>query len=550
MITGETKTKIDDVWQKMWEGGITNPIEVISQLTYLMFMRSLDGKEYEIEQMETLVGEKQNHIFPEHYTNAAGIEIAGDQLRWSRFKDLPATQMHKVVSEFAFPFIKSVGDGTSFSKSMESATFGIPSAKTLEKAVTGIDELFESYIQRTDDLGDLYEYMLSKLSTAGTNGQFRTPKHIRAMMVKLLDPKPQQLICDPACGTAGFLISAAEHIRENNGQFRTPKHIRAMMVKLLDPKPQQLICDPACGTAGFLISAAEHIRENHGAEMTAEDWACYSGENGTSQFTGFEMDQTMLRISAMNLMLHGAEMSDVRYMDSLSKNNAVKDKFDLILANPPFTGSVDVEDINPDLKAIVDSKQTELLFVSLFLRMLKRGGRCACIVPNGVLFRTNSKAYTQLRRELVESQKLEAVIFMPSGVFKPYSGVSTAILVFTKTDSGGTDKVWLYNMEGDGFTLDDKRDPDEKHDDVPDILARWANLAGEEERVRTEKSFLVTREELAENDYDFSFNKYTETVYERIEYPPTEQILAELADLNKQIAEGLEELSKMLGRSL
>lgn len=503
MITGATKTKIDDVWQKMWEGGITNPLEVISQLTYLMFMRSLDEKEFEIEQMETLMGEKQSHIFPERYTNAAGIEIAGDQLRWSRFKDLPATQMHKVVSEFAFPFIKSVGDGTSFSKSMESATFGIPSAKTLEKAVTGIDELFESYIQRTDDLGDLYEYMLSKLSTAGTNGQ-----------------------------------------------FRTPKHIRAMMVKLLGPKPQQLICDPACGTAGFLISAAEHIRENHEKEMTAEDWACYSGENGTPQFTGFEMDQTMLRISAMNLMLHKAEMSDVRYMDSLSKNNAIKDKFDLILANPPFTGSVDVEDINPDLKAIVDSKQTELLFVSLFLRMLKLGGRCACIVPNGVLFRTNSKAYTQLRRELVENQKLEAVIYMPSGVFKPYSGVSTAILVFTKTDAGGTDKVWLYNMEGDGFTLDDKRDPDEKHDDIPDILARWANLAGEEERARTEKSFLVTREELAENDYDFSFNKYTETVYERIEYPPTEQILAELADLNKQIAEGLEELNKMLGGGL
>lgn len=499
MITGATKTKVDDVWQKMWEGGITNPLEVICQLTYLMFMRSLDEKEFEIEQMENLLGEKQTHIFPESYKNAAGVEISGDQLRWSRFKDLPASQMHKVVSEFAFPFIKEVGDGTSFSRSMESATFGIQSAKTLEKAVTGIDELFESYIERTDDLGDLYEYMLGKLNTAGTNGQ-----------------------------------------------FRTPKHIRKLMVDLVDPKPQQLICDPACGTAGFLISAAEHIRENYEREMTAEDWEFYSGEGGTPQFTGFEMDQTMLRISAMNLMLHKAEMSDVRYMDSLSKNNTIEDKFDLILANPPFTGSVDVEDINANLKAIVNSKQTELLFVALFLRMLKMGGRCACIVPNGVLFRTNSKAYSQLRKELVENQKLEAIIYMPSGVFKPYSGVSTAILVFTKTNAGGTDKVWMYNMEGDGYTLDDKRDADEKHNDIPDILERWANLEDEEDRERTQKSFLVSREELAENDYDFSFNKYTETVYERIEYPPTEQILAELEDLNRQIASGLAELTEML----
>lgn len=503
MITGATKAKIDDVWQKMWEGGITNPLEVISQLTYLLFMRSLDEREFEIEQLETLLGESQQHIFPISYKSAAGIEISGDQLRWSRFKDLPATQMHKVVSEFAFPFIKEVGDGTSFSKSMESATFGIPSAKTLEKAVTGIDELFEGYLERTDDLGDLYEYMLSKLSTAGTNGQ-----------------------------------------------FRTPKHIRAMMVQLLDPKPRQLICDPACGTAGFLISAAEHVRSKYEGEMTSDDWACFSGEGAQPQFTGFEMDQTMLRISSMNLMLHGAEKSDVRYMDSLSKNNVVKDRYDLILANPPFTGSVDVEDINPTLKAIVDSKQTELLFVSLFLRMLKLGGRCACIVPNGVLFRTNSKAYAQLRKELVENQKLESIIYMPSGVFKPYSGVSTAILVFTKTNAGGTDHVWLYNMEGDGYTLDDKRDLDEKHDDIPDIIERWGNLDAEAGRARTDKSFLVPKIEIVENEYDFSFNKYTETVYERKEYPPTSEILSDLAELNAQIAKGLKELEGMLGKDL
>lgn len=503
MITGATKGKVDAIWQKMWEGGITNPIEVISQLTYLMFIRSLDEKELETEKMEQALGTELDHIFPKTYHNAYGAEIAGDQLRWSRFKDMPAQEMFRVVSEFVFPFIKQLGDGSAFSKAMESATFGFPAGKPslLEKAVDGVEGLLSEFDDHIGDLGDLYEYMLSKLSTAGTNGQ-----------------------------------------------FRTPQHIRNMMVAMLDPKPGELICDPACGTAGFLISAAEHIRKHHESSMTGEEWDCYTGTNGAQpQFSGFEMDQTMLRISTMNLMLHGVDAPDVRYLDSISKNNTVSNKYDVVLANPPFTGSVDVEDIDKSLRAIVDSKQTELLFVALFLRMLKTGGRCACIVPNGVLFRSNSKAYEQLRRELVEQQKLEAIIYMPSGVFKPYSGVSTAILVFTKTDAGGTDKVWLYNMEGDGFTLDDKRDEDAAHNDIPDILNRWANLDAEKDRARTDKSFLVPRSEIEDNGYDFSFNKYTETVYERIEYPPTEEILAELDDLNKQMAESLAELRRMLG---
>lgn len=315
------------------------------------------------------------------------------------------------------------------------------------------------------------------------------------------------------------------------------------MVALMDPKPGQLICDPACGTAGFLISAAEFIRENHESEMNEEQWKIFSGE----QFTGFDTDKTMVCISAMNLLLHSIDHPELRNQDSLSRMNTIRDRFDLILANPPFTGSVDVEDINESLKAVVETKQTELLFIVLFLRMLKLGGRCVCIVPNGVLFRSNSKAYRQLRAELVDKQRLEAVIYMPSGVFKPYSGVSTAILVFTKTNAGGTDKVWLYNMEGDGFTLDDKRDPDEKHDDIPDIIERWNKLDAEEDRERTEKSFMVPKNEIVENDYDLSFNKYAETKHERIEYPPTEEILADLDKLNKQMTESLAELRKMLG---
>ncbi len=502
MITGATKGKVDAIWQKMWEGGITNPLEVISQLTYLMFIRSLDEKELETERMEQLLGTADRHIFPETYRNAYGAEISGEQLRWSRFKDKPAQEMYRIVSEFVFPFIKSLGDGSAFSKAMKSATFGFPAGKPalLERAVDGIEGLLSEFDEHIGDLGDLYEYMLSKLSTAGTNGQ-----------------------------------------------FRTPEHIRKMMVAMLNPKPGELICDPACGTAGFLISASEHIRENYEKVMTDEQWRCFTGAgDGEPQFSGFEMDQTMLRISTMNLMLHGVEAPDVRYLDSISKNNTVSNKYDVVLANPPFTGSVDVEDIDKSLRGIVDSKQTELLFVALFLRMLKMGGRCACIVPNGVLFRSNSKAYGQLRRELVENQKLEAIIYMPSGVFKPYSGVSTAVLLFTKTDAGGTDDVWMYNMEGDGLTLDDKREPDEKHNDIPDILNRWANLDEEKKRERTEKSFLVPKAEIVNNDYDFSFNKYTKTEYERIEYPPTQEILADLDTLNRQMAESLAELREML----
>ena len=458
-----------------------------------MFIRSLDVREFEIERIEMLTEEPQTHIFPQ--------TPAGKRLRWNVFKDFEAEEMHHVVSGEVFPFIKSLNDGTPFARCMQDATFGIQNPKTLQRAVSGIDELMRDFDDHIGDLGDLYEYMLSKLSTAGTNGQFRTPQHIRKMMVELAVPKPGELICDPACGTAGFLISAAEYVRERYGNI-----------------------------------------------MTEHDWAVFSGEaDGDQQFSGFETDQTMLRISTMNLLLHGVELPDVRYMDSVSKNNTIHGKFDLILANPPFTGNVDAEDIDPELKAICNTKQTELLFVALFLRMLKRGGRCACIVPNGVLFRSNSKAYGQLRRELVENQKLEAVIHMPSGVFKPYSGVSTAVLVFTKTDAGGTDNVWMYNMEGDGYTLDDKRDRDEKHDDVPDVIARFANLEGEKNRARTEKSFLVPKQEIADNDYDFSFNKYTEIVYEKKEYPPTSEILAELVDLNRQMAEGLAELEKMLG---
>ena len=341
--------------------------------------------------------------------------------------------------------------------------------------------------------GDLYEYMLGKLATAG-----------------------------------------------QNGQFRTPKHIREMMVQLLRPTPDDVICDPACGTAGFLVSAAEFIRREYEDTMTPEQWEHYEGP----AFTGFDTDRTMLRISAMNLMLHSIGKPEVDYKDSVSKQNEITEKFTMILANPPFKGTVDAESIHDNLKAVTNTKKTELLFLALFLRMLKKGGQCACIVPDGVLF-GSSKAHQSIRKEIVENHQLRAVISMPSGVFKPYAGVSTGILIFTKTGHGGTDKVWFYDMTADGFSLDDKRS-EIKDNDIPDIINRFRNPEGEAERQRTDKSFFVPRDEIVENGYDLSINKYKKTEYKPVEYPSTAEILADLHELEMQITAGLAELEGML----
>ena len=298
--------------------------------------------------------------------------------------------------------------------------------------------------------------------------------------------------------------------------------------------------DPACGTAGFLVSASEYIRKHYEDTMTQEQWEHFSG----AAFTGFDTDRTMLRISAMNLMLHSISHPEIDYKDSVSKQNEIRDKFTMCLANPPFKGTVDAESINDNLKAVTNTKKTELLFLALFLRMLKKGGQCACIVPDGVLF-GSSKAHKAIRKELVENHRLRAVISMPSGVFKPYAGVSTAVLVFTKTGAGGTDRVWFYDMKADGFSLDDKRSPLDDND-IPDIVQRFHNLEQEADRKRTEKSFLVPKQEIADNDYDLSINKYKKVDYVPVEYPPTEEILKDLQALEAEITAGLKELEGML----
>ena len=439
-------------------------------------------------------------------------------MRWSKFKDKDPRDIYNTLSLRVFPAIKNMKYGrlpdfdesgeiieipdnpnkgkareSAFARYMNNATFLIPTPQVLQKIITGLEDLYEHDIAELDMQGDLYEYMLGKLATAG-----------------------------------------------QNGQFRTPKHIRELMVQLLQPTPDDLIVDPACGTAGFLVSSAEYIRKKYEDSMTDAQWENFDGPG----FTGFDTDPTMLRISAMNLMLHSIKNPEIDYKDSVSKQNVIKEKYTMCLANPPFKGTVDAESINDNLKAVTNTKKTELLFLALFLRMLKKGGQCACIVPDGVLF-GSSKAHQAIRKELVENHQLRAVISMPSGVFKPYAGVSTAILVFTKTGAGGTEDVWFYDMQADGFSLDDKRSEIEAND-IPDILQRFHNLDAEKERKRTEQSFFVPKQEIADNGYDLSINKYKEIEYTPIEYPPTKEILAQIRQLETEITENLNELEKML----
>ena len=510
MVTGAIKNKVDKIWTDIWAGGITNPLTVIEQLTYLMFIRSLDEKELATEDFENMAGEKMEHIFP--------ASEAGQSMRWSRFKDKDSREIFLTMQQRVFPAIKKMKYGrlpdfdangelveivddptrpdegnTAFARYMDDAMFLIPTPQVLQKIITGLEDLYTHDIADLDMQGDLYEYMLLKLSSAGKNGQFRTPLHI-------ID----------------------------------------MMVELVQPTPDDFICDPACGTAGFLVSSAQYLREHYEDTMTPEQWQYFAGP----MFTGFDMDRTMLRISAMNLMLHSITNPDIDYKDSVSKQNSIRSKYTVCLANPPFKGTVDAESINDDLKAVTNTKKTELLFLALFLRMLKTGGRCACIVPDGVLF-GSSKAHQSIRKELIENHQLRAVISMPSGVFKPYAGVSTAVLVFTKTGAGGTDKVWFYDMKADGFSLDDKR-TEVKENDIPDIIARFHNLNAEVDRKRTEQSFFVPKEEIAANGYDLSINKYKETEYVPVEYPSTQEILADLHELEMEITKGLAELEEMV----
>lgn len=511
MLTSDIRSQIDAIWNAFWSGGISNPMEVLEQITYLLFIRRLDDA-HTLEESKSLLLKQPmtKRIFPE------GKDVAGrayDDLRWSRFKNFAPAEMFTVVGERVFPFLRNMGgDGSTYSQHMKDARFTIPTPGLLAKVVDMLDHV---PMEDRDTKGDLYEYMLGKIASAGQNGQFRTPRHIIKLMVAMTAPTPKDVICDPASGTCGFLVAAGEYLRE---------------------KHPTLFND---------TSARAHF--HHG------------------MFHGYDFDNTMLRIGSMNMALHGVDNPDIRYKDSLAQDHeADEEKYSLILANPPFAGSLDYENTAKDLLSIVKTKKTELLFMALFLRLLKPGGRAAVVVPDGVLF-GSSKAHKELRRMLVEDQKLDGVLSLPAGAFKPYAGVSTAILFFTKTNSGGTDHVWFYDMQADGWSLDDKRQPlldenklgpyptellteaEHAKNNLPDALARWAQRDTTElERPRTAQSFCVPKADIAAQGYDLSINRYKEVVHEAVEHEHPLEILAKLRRLEDEIQAGMAELEGML----
>ena len=500
MITGELKNKIDGLWDIFASGGLVNPLEVIEQITYLMFIHDLDDLDNKRAKESAMLGLPFESIYAEDVEIGDRV-IDGIQLKWSVFRDFPAGRMYSIMQEWVVPFIKTLHNdkNSAYSKYMDDAIFKIPTPLMLSKVVDTLDNIYElmNEVQSSDVRGDVYEYLLLKISQAGRNGQFRTPRHIIRMMVELMNPTADEVICDPACGTSGFLVAAGEYLKET--------------------RKEEIFYD-------------KQKKEHYMSHM----------------FYGYDMDRTMLRIGAMNMMTHGIDNPFIEYRDSLSDQNTDKDKYTLVLANPPFKGSLDAEIVSGDLLKVCKTKKTELLFLTLFLRILKIGGRCACIVPDGVLF-GSSTAHKAIRKEIVENNRLEAVISMPSGVFKPYAGVSTAILIFTKTEHGGTDEVWFYDMTADGFSLDDKR-TQVKENDIPDIIERFTHIENEKDRKRTEKSFLVPKQEIVDKEYDLSINKYKETEYVAAEYPPTSEIMKNLRDLETQINQEMDELEKLLNK--
>ena len=478
MITGEIKNKIDSIWDVFWTGGITNSITILEQMTYLFFMKMLDDAQRTKEANANAFGVAvKDPTFKEGmwHNPETDKDVPYNSLRWSTFKNMEAEAMYKLISKDVFVFIKNLNDGkeSAYSKFMQNATFLIQSPRSLVKIIEGIDSLD---MNNRDTMGDVYEYVLGKMAASGNNGQFRTPRHIIRMMVELMQPTLKDTICDAAMGSAGFIVESAKYIQEN---YKT---------ELLKKEN------------------SEHYK------------------NG--MLHGFDTDATMLRSGAMNLLLHGVDNPDIAYRDSLSTDNTDENKYSLCLANPPFTGSLDYEAVSKSLLAITKTKKTELLFLALFVRMLQIGGRCASIVPDGVLF-GNSTGHKSIRKEIIDNQRLQAVISMPSGVFKPYAGVSTAILIFTKTNAGGTDKVWFYDMKADGFSLDDKRTVVAEND-IPDIVARFHNLDEEKRRTRKEQSFLVPVEEIRANDYDLSINKYKEVEKVKVEYEEPSVVLGRI----------------------
>lgn len=512
MITGDLKNRIDSLWTEFWTGGITNPLTVIEQITFLMYSRLLDMQERKDEKRASVSGKP-------HLSRYGKDD---QDCRWETWRHFGAEQMLPHVRDRVFPHFRrlaerTTGSGSHFAAFMKDAQLMIQKPSLLVKAVNAVQDL---PLERGDTKGDLYEYLLSKLTTAGINGQFRTPRHIIRLMVELMQPQPTDRICDPACGTAGFLIETYEYLLR---QHTSP--------------------------------AGRHVETVDGQEQityTGDLLEEYRRHVDTDMFHAFDFDATMLRIATMNLVMHGVAEPDVHYQDTLSQSfeerypKAAKNAFDLILANPPFKGSLDEQDVAPDLLRTVKTKKTELLFIALILRMLKLGGRSATIVPDGVLF-GSSKAHVQVRQHLVEDNQLEAVVSLPSGVFKPYAGVSTAIVVFSK--GGETKNVFFYDVESDGFTLDDKRNRiGDGQGDLPDVLRKYQLWrAGKADFTnRSEKAFEVSADDIRALNHDLSINRYRKRTHVAVEHDKPKDLLKRLLDLEVEIQADIKALEEML----
>jgi len=503
MNINQFKGDIDKLWTEFWTGGIANPLTVIEQISFLMFARLLDIDETRHEKLASRTGKSPHKNFgPDQQS-----------LRWKNWSEYGGNEMLRHVRDQVFPHLRDLGGkNTTFGEYMKDANCLIVKESLLVSAVEQIKLL---PLGNSDIKGDLYEYMLSKLSTAGINGQFRTPRHIIKLMVEMLAPQPTEVVGDPACGTAGFLVGTMEYLRR---QYSSPELIETF----------------EDGSKSYPGDRLEPYREHIQSGL----------------FHGFDFDVTMLRIAAMNLMLHGVENPDIHYQDTLSKQFPEKFRlqaesgFDVILANPPFKGSLDEEDVHPSLLKKVKTKKTELLFVALILRMLKNGGRSATIVPDGVLF-GSSKAHVALRQHLIDENQLEAVISLPSGVFKPYAGVSTAILVFTK--GGQTGDVMFFDVQTDGYTLDDKRQEIDKNA-LQWVLEKFnqRRLASADFSDRTAKAFTVPVSDIRGNKYDLSINRYKEAVHEEATFAPPREILGRMKALEAEIQSDIAALEGML----
>jgi type I restriction enzyme M protein len=496
----EIMSKLDALWLDFHSGGITNPITVIEQISYLIFARLLDITETRHEVMARRSGEKFKPIFgPDQ-----------QHLRWSDFKDKPGAQLLPLLRDEVFEHFSQVEGYGGF---MKGAQLMVQKPELIELAVNVVDKL--PLVGGGDTKGNLYEHLLSKLSAAGIAGQFRTPRHIIRAIVGLIDPKPEETVCDPACGTAGFLVESLVYLLKK-----------------------------------FTSEEGKIETEDTGVIYTADRLSSAQRKNINNGFlTGFEFDSTMLRISAMNMMLHGVETPSIYYQDTLASSfsenypEMSENAFHVIMANPPFKGAIDYDRVSSSLVKKVKTKKTELLFVQLILRMLKMGGRGAVIVPDGVLF-GSSQAHLALRKTLVDENQLEAIISLPAGVFKPYAGVSTGVLLFAK--GGQTKDVFFYDVQNDGYSLDDKRTPI-KSNDLPDLQERWAKRNPKKDTNRTAKAFFVPKDEIVKSKYDFSISRYKKEVYEEQEYEEPEVIIEKMEKLEGAILDDLKELKGMLG---